>query len=136
MFRQRSIQNLVRTTGVGVHSGRRVELTLRPAEANTGIVFHRVDLPQVVDLPAQADGVGDTRMASVLQQGNVRVSTVQHLMSALAGLGIDNLHVDLTAEEVPIMDGSAGTFIYLLRSAGLQEQSAPKQFLRVLKTIQ
>ena len=107
MFRQRSIQNLVRTTGVGVHSGRRVELTLRPAQPNTGIVFHRVDLPEVVDLPAQAAGVGDTRMASVLQQGNVRVSTVEHLMSALAGLGIDNLHVDLTAEEVPIMDGSA-----------------------------
>ena len=111
MFRQRSIQNLVRTTGVGVHSGRRVELTLRPAQPNTGIVFHRVDLPEVVDLPAQAAGVGDTRMASVLQQGNVRVSTVEHLMSALAGLGIDNLHVDLTAEEVPIMDGSAATFV-------------------------
>ena len=123
MFRQRSIQNLVRTTGVGVHSGRRVELTLRPAQPNTGIVFHRVDLPEVVDLPAQAAGVGDTRMASVLQQGNVRVSTVEHLMSALAGLGIDNLHVDLTAEEVPIMDGSAAVR-YLLRSAGIVEQNA------------
>lgn len=134
--RQRTIQNLVRTTGVGVHSGRRVELTLRPAQPNTGIVFHRVDLPQVVDLPAQATGVGDTRMASVLQQGNVRVSTVEHLMSALAGLGIDNLHVDLTAEEVPIMDGSAATFVYLLRSAGIVEQNAPKQFIRVLKPIE
>ena len=136
MFRQRSIQNLVRTTGVGVHSGRRVELTLRPAQPNTGIVFHRVDLPEVVDLPAQAAGVGDTRMASVLQQGNVRVSTVEHLMSALAGLGIDNLHVDLTAEEVPIMDGSAATFVYLLRSAGIVEQNAPKQFIRVLKPVE
>jgi UDP-3-O-[3-hydroxymyristoyl] N-acetylglucosamine deacetylase len=136
MFRQRSIQNLVRTTGVGVHSGRRVELTLRPAQPNTGIVFHRVDLPQVVDLPAQATGVGDTRMASVLQQGNVRVSTVEHLMSALAGLGIDNLHIDLTAEEVPIMDGSAATFVYLLRSAGIVEQNAPKQFIRVLKPVE
>lgn len=136
MFRQRSIQNLVRTTGVGLHSGRRVELTLRPAAPNTGIVFHRVDLPQVVDLPAQAALVGDTRMASVLQKDGVRVSTVEHLMSALAGLGIDNLHVDLTAEEVPIMDGSAGTFVYLLRSAGIVEQAAPKQFLRVLKPVE
>jgi len=136
MLRQRTIQKAISTKGVGLHSGRRVEITLRPAEPNTGIVFHRVDLPEIVDLPARAIGVGDTRMASVLQKGNVRVSTVEHLMSALAGLGIDNLHVDLTAEEVPIMDGSAGTFVYLLRSAGLQEQSAAKQFLKVLKTVE
>ena len=136
MLRQRTIQQAISTKGVGLHSGRRVEITLRPAEPNTGIVFHRVDLPEIVDLPARAIGVGDTRMASVLQKGNVRVSTVEHLMSALDGLGIDNLHVDLTAEEVPIMDGSAGTFVYLLRSAGLQEQSAPKQFLKVLKTVE
>ncbi|OWT60357.1 UDP-3-O-acyl-N-acetylglucosamine deacetylase [Candidimonas nitroreducens] len=136
MLRQRTIQKPISTKGVGLHSGRRVELTLRPAEPNTGIVFHRVDLPEVVDFPARADEVGDTRMASVLQQGNVRVSTVEHLMSALAGLGIDNLHVDLTAEEVPIMDGSAGTFVYLLRSAGLQEQPAAKRFIRVLKPIE
>ena len=136
MLRQRTIQRVISTKGVGLHSGKRVELTLRPAEPNTGIVFHRIDLPEVVDLPAQAIGVGDTRMASVLQQGNVRVSTVEHLMSALAGLGIDNLHIDLTAEEVPIMDGSAGTFVYLLRSAGLQEQPAAKKFLRVLKPIE
>src|SRR5699024_1256721 len=103
---------------------------------DTGIVFHRVDLPEVVHLPARADQVGNTRLASVLQQGNVRVSTVEHLMSALYGLGIDNIHIDLTAEEVPIMDGSAGTFIYLLRSAGLQEQPVPKQFIKVLKTIE
>lgn len=136
MLRQRTIQKSISTKGVGLHSGRRVEITLRPAAPNTGIVFHRVDLPQVVDLPARADQVGNTRMASVLQQGNVRVSTVEHLMSALAGLGIDNLHVDLTAEEVPIMDGSAGTFVYLLRSAGLEEQPAAKRFIRVLKPIE
>src|SRR5690554_2043282 len=136
MLRQRTIQKAISTKGVGLHSGRRVELTLRPAAPNTGIVFHRVDLPEVVDLPASAHQVGNTRLASVLQKGDVRVSTVEHLMSALAGLGIDNLHVDLTAEEVPIMDGSAGTFVYLLRSAGLQEQAAPKKFLRVLKTVE
>ena len=136
MLRQRTIKNLVKTTGVGMHSGRRVEITLRPAQPNTGIIFHRVDTPEVVDLPAAADKVGDTRMASVLQNGDVRVSTVEHLMSALAGLGIDNIHVDLNAEEVPIMDGSAGTFVYLLRSAGIEEQDAPKRFLRVLKTIE
>lgn len=136
MLRQRTIQKSISTKGVGLHSGRRVEITLRPASPNTGIVFHRVDLPQVIALPARADLVGDTRMASVLQVGNVRVSTVEHLMSALAGLGIDNLHVDLTAEEVPIMDGSAGTFVYLLRSAGLQEQPVAKQFLKVLKTVE
>jgi len=136
MFRQRTLKNLVKTTGVGLHSGRRVELTLRPAAPDTGIVFHRIDLPEVVDIPAQAAMVRDTRMASVLGEGAGRVSTVEHLMSALAGLGIDNLHIDLTAEEVPIMDGSAATFIYLLRSAGIEEQNVPKKFLRVLKTIE
>lgn len=136
MFRQRTLKSVVRTTGIGLHSGRRVELTLRPAAPDTGIVFHRIDLPEVVDLPARADQVGDTRMASVLQQGNVRVSTVEHLMSACAGLGIDNLHVDLTAEEVPIMDGSANTFVYLLQSAGLQEQAAPKRFIRLRRTVE
>jgi len=136
MLRQRTIQQTISTKGVGLHSGRRVQITLRPAAPDTGIVFHRVDLPQVVDLPAQAQQVGDTRLASVLQKDGVRVSTVEHLMSALAGLGVDNLHIDLTAEEVPIMDGSAGTFVYLLRSAGLQEQPAAKKFLRVKKTIE
>ncbi|MFA5664223.1 UDP-3-O-acyl-N-acetylglucosamine deacetylase [Castellaniella sp.] len=136
MLLQRTIKQSISTTGVGLHSGHRVKITLRPAQPGTGIVFHRVDLPQVVDLPARADAVGDTRLASVLQQGAVRVSTVEHLMSALAGLGVDNLHVDLDAEEVPIMDGSAATFIYLLRSAGLVEQAAPKQFLRVLEPIE
>ncbi len=136
MLRQRTIQKSISTKGVGLHSGRRVEITLRPAAPDMGIVFHRIDLPQVVDLPARADRVGDTRLASVLQNGNVRVSTVEHLMSALCGLGIDNLHVDLTAEEVPIMDGSAATFVYLLRSAGLEEQLAPKHFLRILDSVE
>lgn len=136
MFRQRTVKSVIRTTGVGLHSGRRVELTLRPAAPDTGIVFHRIDLPEVVDLPAAAFGVGDTRMASVLQKDGARVSTVEHLMSACAGLGIDNLHVDLTAEEVPIMDGSANTFVYLLRSAGIEEQGAPKRFIRVKRTVE
>jgi len=136
MFRQRTIKQIVKTTGVGLHSGRRVELTLRPAAPDTGIVFHRVDLKQVVDFPVSADMVKDTRMASVMQKDGARVSTVEHLMSALAGLGVDNLHVDLDAEEVPIMDGSAATFVYLLRSAGLEEQAAPKRFMRVKKTVE
>ena len=136
MFRQRTIKQIVKTTGVGLHSGRRVELTLRPAAPDTGIVFHRVDLNQVVDFPVSADMVKDTRMASVMQKEGARVSTVEHLMSALAGLGVDNLHVDLDAEEVPIMDGSAATFVYLLRSAGLEEQPAPKRFMRVKKTVE
>lgn len=136
MILQRTIQKTISTKGVGLHSGRRVEITLRPAAPDTGIIFHRIDLPEVVSLPALAHQVGNTRMASVLQQGNVRVSTVEHLMSALAGLGVDNLHIDITGEEVPIMDGSAGTFVYLLRSAGLQEQAVPKKFLRVLKPIE
>jgi len=136
MFSQRTIKKIVSTIGVGLHSGQRVELTLRPAAVGTGIVFHRVDCEPVVDLPATASMVSDTRMASVLQAQGVRVSTVEHLMSALAGLGIDNLHVDINAEEVPIMDGSAATFVYLLRSAGIEEQRAPKQFIRVLKTVE
>ena len=136
MFRQRTIKQIVKTTGVGLHSGRRVELTLRPAAPDTGIVFHRVDLKEVVDFPVSADMVKDTRMASVMQKDGARVSTVEHLMSALAGLGVDNLHVDLDAEEVPIMVGSAATFVYLLRSAGLEEQAAPKRFMRVKKTVE
>ncbi len=136
MFSQRTIKKIVSTIGVGLHSGQRVELTLRPAAVGTGIVFHRVDCDPVVDLPANASMVSDTRMASVLQAQGVRVSTVEHLMSALAGLGIDNLHIDINAEEIPIMDGSAATFVYLLRSAGIEEQRAPKQFIRVLKTVE
>src|SRR5690625_753950 len=136
MLKQRTIAQTVSTKGIGLHSGHVVELTLRPAAPDTGIVFHRVDLDPVVSIPARADSVGGTMMASVLQKDSVVVSTVEHLMSALAGLGIDNLHVDLTAQEVPIMDGSAGTFVYLLRSAGLHEQPAPKKFFRVTRAIQ
>ena len=136
MLRQRTIKSITRTTGVGLHSGRRVALTLRPAAPNTGIVFHRVDLEQPVDIPADALEIGDTRLASVLQRGKVRVSTVEHLMSACAGLGIDNLHVDLTAEEVPIMDGSASTFVFLIQSAGIEEQPVAKRFIKVLKTVE
>jgi UDP-3-O-[3-hydroxymyristoyl] N-acetylglucosamine deacetylase len=136
MLKQRTIKQLVRTTGVGLHSGTKVELTLRPAAADTGIVFRRVDLDPVVEFPSNADIVGDTRMASVLTQGNARVSTVEHLMSACAGLGIDNLYVDVTAEEIPIMDGSASSFVFLLQQAGVQEQATPKKFIRVLKPVE
>jgi UDP-3-O-[3-hydroxymyristoyl] N-acetylglucosamine deacetylase len=136
MLKQRTIKQLVRTTGVGLHSGTKVELTLRPAAVGTGIVFRRVDLDPVVEFPSNADIVGDTRMASVLTQGNARVSTVEHLMSACAGLGIDNLYVDVTAEEIPIMDGSASSFVFLLQQAGVQEQAAAKKFIRVLKPVE
>jgi UDP-3-O-[3-hydroxymyristoyl] N-acetylglucosamine deacetylase len=136
MLKQRTIKQLVRTTGIGLHSGTKVELTLRPAAADTGIVFRRVDLDPIVEFPSNADIVGDTRMASVLTQGNARVSTVEHLMSACAGLGIDNLYVDVTAEEIPIMDGSASSFVFLLQQAGVQEQAAPKKFIRVLKPVE
>ncbi|NIA55394.1 UDP-3-O-acyl-N-acetylglucosamine deacetylase [Massilia sp. TW-1] len=136
MLKQRTIKQLVRTTGVGLHSGTKVELTLRPAAIDTGIVFRRVDLDPVVEFPSNADIVGDTRMASVLTQGNARVSTVEHLMSACAGLGIDNLYVDVTAEEIPIMDGSASSFVFLLQQAGVQEQAAAKKFIRVLKPVE
>jgi UDP-3-O-[3-hydroxymyristoyl] N-acetylglucosamine deacetylase len=137
MLKQRTIKQIVKTIGVGLHSGTKVELTLRPAAPDTGIVFRRVDLDPPVDLPAAANSVGDTRMASVLDnhQG-VRVSTVEHLMSACAGLGIDNLYVDVTAEEIPIMDGSASSFVFLLQQAGLEEQNVPKKFIRVLKPVE
>jgi len=136
MLRQRTLKQIVRATGIGLHSGTKVELTLRPAAPNTGIVFRRVDLPEPVDLPASAVGVSDTRMASVLQKGDVRVSTVEHLMSACAGLGVDNLYVDVTAEEIPIMDGSASSFVFLLQSAGIEEQDTAKKFIRVLKRVE
>ena len=136
MIRQRTINQIVTTTGVGLHCGTRVELTLRPAPIDTGIVFRRVDIHPPVELPANAMGVGDTRMASVLEKDGVRVSTVEHLMSACAGLGIDNLLVDLTAEEIPIMDGSAASFVFLLQQAGRCEQDAPKKFIRVSKAVE
>lgn len=137
MLKQRTVKQLVKTVGVGLHSGTKVELTLRPAAPDTGIVFRRVDMNPPVDLPASATGVGDTRMASVLDnKEGARVSTVEHLMSACAGLGIDNLYVDVTAEEIPIMDGSASSFVFLLQQAGLQEQNVPKKFIRVKKPVE
>jgi UDP-3-O-[3-hydroxymyristoyl] N-acetylglucosamine deacetylase len=136
MLKQRTVKQVVRTTGVGLHSGTKVELTLRPAAVDTGIVFRRVDLDPVVEFPASADVVGDTRMASVLVKGAARVSTVEHLMSACAGLGIDNLYVDVSAEEIPIMDGSASSFVFLLQQAGVQEQGSAKKFIRVLKEVE
>lgn len=136
MLKQRTVKQVVRTVGVGLHSGTKVELTLRPAAPDTGIVFRRVDLDPPVELPASANGVGDTRMASTLDKQGAKVSTVEHLMSACAGLGIDNLFVDLTAEEIPIMDGSAASFVFLLQQAGLQEQEAPKKFIRVKKPVE
>ena len=122
--------------GVGLHSGQRVELTLRPAQPDTGIVFRRVDLPQPVDIPITATAVTDTRLASTISNGGAKVHTVEHLMSACAGLGIDNLYVDITAEEVPILDGSASSFVFLLQSAGIALQNAPKRFVRVLKPVE
>ena len=136
MIRQRTLKNIVRATGVGLHTGQKVYLSLRPAAANTGIVFRRIDLAQPVDIPAAALMVGDTRLSCCLERDGVRVATVEHLMSAFAGLGIDNAYVDLTAGEVPIMDGSAGPFVFLIQSAGVHEQNAPKKFIRMLKTVE
>ena len=136
MLAQRTLKTLTRAVGVGLHSGQRVELTLRPAAPDTGIVFRRVDLPEPVDIPVRAESVTDTRLASTISVGQAKVFTVEHLMSACAGLGIDNLYVDITAEEVPILDGSASSCVFLLQSAGIVEQKAAKRFLRVLKTVQ
>lgn len=136
MLKQRTIKQQVKTVGVGLHSGTKVELVLRPAPADTGIVFTRTDLDPPVVFPGLAHQVGDTRMASTLTNQGQRISTVEHLMSACAGLGIDNLYVDLSAEEIPIMDGSASSFVYLLQQAGMQEQEAAKKFIRVKKPVE
>jgi UDP-3-O-[3-hydroxymyristoyl] N-acetylglucosamine deacetylase len=136
MLAQRTLKTLTKAVGVGLHSGQRVELTLRPARPNTGIVFRRVDLPEPVDIPVSAEAVTDTRLASTLSCGQAKVHTVEHLMSACAGLGIDNLYVDITAEEVPILDGSASSFVYLLQSAGIELQNEPKRFIRILETVE
>ncbi|KAF1012915.1 MAG: UDP-3-O-acyl-N-acetylglucosamine deacetylase [Burkholderia sp.] len=136
MLKQRTIKSVVKTVGIGVHSGRKVELTLRPAAADTGIIFTRVDLATPVEIPAKPLAVGDTRLASVLQKNGTRVSTIEHLMSACAGLGIDNLYVDVTAEEIPIMDGSAASFVFLIQSAGIEEQNVPKHFIQVKRRIE
>jgi UDP-3-O-[3-hydroxymyristoyl] N-acetylglucosamine deacetylase len=135
MVTQRTLKNVIRATGVGLHTGDKVYLTLRPAAPNTGIVFRRIDLDPAVDVPARCENVGDTRLSTTLERDNVRISTVEHLMSAFAGLGVDNVYVDLTAPEVPIMDGSAGPFVFLIQSAGIEEQSTLKQFIRIKKKI-
>ena len=136
MLKQRTLKSLVRASGVGLHSGVKVNIALRPAAPNTGIVFRRIDLDPVVDLPASALLVGDTRMCSCLEKEGAKVGTIEHLMSALAGLGIDNAYIDLDAAEVPIFDGSAAPFIFLINSVGIEEQSLPKKFIRVKKTIE
>ena len=136
MLKQRTLKSLTRAVGVGLHSGQRVEITLRPAAPDTGIVFRRVDLPQPVDIAVSAHAVTDTRLASTLASGNAKVFTVEHLMSACAGLGVDNLFVDITAEELPILDGSAASFVFLLQSAGIELQNAPRRFIRVLTPVE
>ena len=136
MLQQRTLKSLTRAVGVGLHSGQRVELTLRPAQPDTGIVFRRIDLPEPVDIPISALSVTDTRMASTISNRGAKVHTVEHLMSACAGLGIDNLYVDITAEEVPILDGSASSFVFLLQSAGIALQRAPKRFIRIVQPVE
>ena len=135
MIKQRTLKNVIRATGVGLHTGKKVLLTLRPASANTGIIFRRVDLDPAVDIPAKPKYVGDTSLSTTLVKDNIRISTVEHLLSALAGFGIDNVFVDLTADEVPIMDGSAGPFVFLIQSAGIVEQNAAKEFLRIREKV-
>ncbi|MDO7596641.1 MAG: UDP-3-O-acyl-N-acetylglucosamine deacetylase [Pseudomonadota bacterium] len=135
MIKQRTLKNVIRATGVGLHSGDTVYLTLRPAAPNTGIIFRRVDLDPVVEIKAKAVNVGETALSTTLVQHGQRVSTVEHLLSAFAGLGIDNAYIELNAPEVPIMDGSAGPFVFLVQSAGIEEQNAPKQFIRIKKTV-
>jgi UDP-3-O-[3-hydroxymyristoyl] N-acetylglucosamine deacetylase len=135
MLGQRTLRNSIRATGVGLHTGKKVMMTLKPAPPDSGICFRRVDLPQPVDIPARAGNVGDTTLGTTLVQGDARISTVEHLLSAFAGLGIDNACVEVTAAEVPIMDGSAGPFVFLLQSAGIEEQDAAKRFIRVKKSV-
>ena len=135
MLRQRTLKNSIRATGVGLHTGHKVYMTLRPATDNTGIIFRRVDLEPVVDIPAAAALVGDTMLGTSLVKAGTKVSTVEHLMAAFAGLGIDNAYVDLSAPEVPIMDGSAAPFVFLLQSAGIEEQTAPKKFIRIKQNV-
>ena len=136
MLRQRTLKSSVSASGVGLHTGRKVRITLRPAPVDAGIVFRRIDLAGPVDLPARAEMVGETRLSSCLVQGDAKVYTVEHLMSALGGLGVDNAYVDIDAEEVPIMDGSAAPFVLLVQQAGLVEQAAPKKFIRILRRVE
>ena len=136
MHQQRTLKNIIRATGVGLHTGVKVYLTLRPAAPDTGIVFRRVDLEPPVEIQASAHNVTDTRLSTTLERDGVKVSTVEHLMSALAGLGIDNVYIDLTAQEVPIMDGSASPFVFLIQSAGIEKQNALKKYIRVRKPVE
>ena len=136
MIKQRTLKNVIRATGVGLHTGKKVFLTLRPAAIDSGIVFRRVDLEPVVDIAARLENVADTRLSTSLGSGDAQISTVEHLLSALAGLGIDNCFVDVSAAEVPIMDGSAGPFVFLIQSAGVEEQEAPKRFIRVKREVE
>ncbi len=135
MIRQRTLKNIIRATGVGLHTGEKVYLTLRPAAPDSGIIFRRIDLDEPVEIPAIPENVGDTTLSTTLIKDGVRISTVEHLLSAMAGLGIDNAYVDLNAAEVPIMDGSAGPFVFLIQSAGIEEQNAPKRFIRIKKPV-
>ena len=135
LIKQRTLKNIIRATGVGLHTGEKIFLTLRPAAPDSGIHFRRVDLEEPVSIKACPENVGDTRLSTTLTDGEVRVSTVEHLLSAIAGLGIDNLSIDVSAPEVPIMDGSAGPFVFLIQSAGIVEQNAPKRFIRIKKTV-
>ena len=140
MLKQRTLKTLIRASGVGLHGGVKVSMVMRPAAPNTGIIFRRIDLPEPVDIPASALGIGDTRMCSCLEcdtpDGKVKVGTVEHIMSALAGMGVDNAYIDLDAPEVPILDGSAAPFVFLIQSAGIEEQNAAKRFIRITKPIE
>ena len=135
VIKQRTLKNVIRATGVGLHSGETIYLTLRPAAPDTGVIFRRIDLDPIVELKATAENVGETALSTTLMQDGHKVSTVEHLLSAFAGLGIDNAYVDLNASEVPIMDGSAGPFVFLVQSAGIEEQAAPKKFIRIKETV-
>ncbi len=135
MLKQRTLKSIVTTTGIGLHSGKKVNLSLRPAAANTGIVFTRIDLDPCVEIKAEPTIVGETMLSTTLVKGDIKVSTIEHLMSALAGLGIDNVYIDLTAEEIPIMDGSAAPFLFLIESAGIESQSTPKKFVKITQPI-
>lgn len=136
MIRQRTLKNSIHATGIGVHTGKKVYLTLRPAPVNTGIVFRRIDMDSPVDIKAHASNIGDTTLSTCLAKDSIRIATVEHLMSALAGIGIDNLYVDVNAPELPIMDGSAAPFVFLIQSAGIEEQNAAKKFIRIKRTVE
>jgi UDP-3-O-[3-hydroxymyristoyl] N-acetylglucosamine deacetylase len=135
MIKQRTLRNTIRATGIGLHTGEKVYLTLKPAPADSGVIFRRTDLSPVVEIHARAENVGDTTLSTTLMNGDVRVSTVEHLLSAMAGLGIDNAYVEVSSSEVPIMDGSAGPFVFLIQSAGIEEQNAPKKFIRIKRPV-